>query len=167
MKAACIQRVLLLSFAPSPGWRLMNVFELTRALVDIESITNNEERVGHYLCGLSRAARRALRCLHRTGRSGAAPLQRVRAVGPAANRHAFHPHGYRASLLRLARDDGENIWGRASCDTKGIIASMIKAIEALLEAGDRNFGLLFVWRRSATAPAPTARPVTPRGSRTS
>ena len=27
----------------------MNVFELTRALVDIESITNNEERVGNYL----------------------------------------------------------------------------------------------------------------------
>ena len=27
----------------------MNVFELTRALVDIESITENEERVGLYL----------------------------------------------------------------------------------------------------------------------
>ena len=27
----------------------MNVFELTRALIDIESITNNEERVGNYL----------------------------------------------------------------------------------------------------------------------
>ena len=27
----------------------MDVFELTRALVDIESITNNEERVGQYL----------------------------------------------------------------------------------------------------------------------
>jgi len=27
----------------------MNVFELTRALVDIESITNNEERVGKYV----------------------------------------------------------------------------------------------------------------------
>ena len=27
----------------------MNVFELTRALIDIESITNNEERVGAYL----------------------------------------------------------------------------------------------------------------------
>jgi hypothetical protein len=24
----------------SPGWQLMNVFEFTRALVDIESITN-------------------------------------------------------------------------------------------------------------------------------
>ena len=27
----------------------MNVFELTRALIDIESITNNEERVGNFL----------------------------------------------------------------------------------------------------------------------
>ena len=27
----------------------MNLFELTRALVDIESITLNEERVGNYL----------------------------------------------------------------------------------------------------------------------
>ena len=30
----------------------MNVFELTRALVDIESITNNEENVGNYLFDL-------------------------------------------------------------------------------------------------------------------
>jgi hypothetical protein len=28
---------------------IMDVFELTRALVDIESITRNEERVGQYL----------------------------------------------------------------------------------------------------------------------
>ena len=30
----------------------MNVFELTRALIDIESITGNEERVGRYLYDL-------------------------------------------------------------------------------------------------------------------
>ncbi|HSM77530.1 MAG TPA: hypothetical protein VLT57_07890, partial [Bryobacteraceae bacterium] len=37
----------------------MNVFELTRALVDIESITNNEERVGLYLFDyLSKLAQR-------------------------------------------------------------------------------------------------------------
>ena len=36
------------------------------------------------------------------------------------------------------------IWGRGACDTKGIIASMISAAERLLEAGTRNFGLLFV-----------------------
>src|SRR6185295_10101169 len=38
----------------------------------------------------------------------------------------------------------EFIWGRAACDTKGIIASMIKAAEGLLETGGRNFALLFV-----------------------
>src|ERR1019366_6517713 len=37
----------LLAFPPRNGY-FMNVFELTRALVDIESITNNEERAGNY-----------------------------------------------------------------------------------------------------------------------
>ncbi len=31
----------------------MNVFELTRALIDIDSVTPNEERVGDYLVRLS------------------------------------------------------------------------------------------------------------------
>jgi acetylornithine deacetylase len=43
-----------------------------------------------------------------------------------------------------AREDNEHIWGRGACDTKGIIAAMITAAEALLESGQRNFGLLFV-----------------------
>ena len=33
-----------------------------------------------------------------------------------------------------SREDDDFIWGRGACDTKGIIASMIKAAEALLEA---------------------------------
>ena len=43
-----------------------------------------------------------------------------------------------------SREDAEFIWGRGACDTKGIIASMIKAVEALLADGHRGFGLLFV-----------------------
>ena len=42
------------------------------------------------------------------------------------------------------REDDEFIWGRGACDTKGIIASMICAVEGLLEQGTRNIGLLFV-----------------------
>ncbi len=38
----------------------------------------------------------------------------------------------------------EFLWGRGACDTKGIIASMIFAVEALLEDGVKNIGLLFV-----------------------
>ena len=36
-------------FAAAPSLKLMNVFELTRALVDIDSVTPNEEQVGIYL----------------------------------------------------------------------------------------------------------------------
>jgi acetylornithine deacetylase len=43
-----------------------------------------------------------------------------------------------------SREDDEFIWGRAACDTKGIIASMMLAAEALLAEGGRNFAVLFV-----------------------
>src|ERR1700736_3001393 len=40
-----------------------------------------------------------------------------------------------------SREDSEFIWGRGSCDAKGIIAAMIVAAEKLLVAGTRNFAL--------------------------
>ena len=43
-----------------------------------------------------------------------------------------------------SREDDDYIWGRGACDTKGIIASMIHAVQGLLAEGARNFGLLFV-----------------------
>jgi acetylornithine deacetylase len=43
-----------------------------------------------------------------------------------------------------SREDDEHIWGRGACDTHGIAASMIKAIEALLEQGVGDLGLLLV-----------------------
>ena len=44
----------------------MNVFELTRALIDIESITENEERVGEFLFSqLSTLASRFGGCVER------------------------------------------------------------------------------------------------------
>ena len=48
-----------------------------------------------------------------------------------------------------SREDDEFIWGRAACDTKGIIASMINAAEALLEAGQRGFRPAVRGRRGA------------------
>ena len=43
-----------------------------------------------------------------------------------------------------SREDETHIWGRGACDTKGIIASMIFAVEELLREGQRNLALLFV-----------------------
>ncbi|HUQ95967.1 MAG TPA: M20/M25/M40 family metallo-hydrolase, partial [Bryobacteraceae bacterium] len=43
-----------------------------------------------------------------------------------------------------SREDDEYIWGRGACDTKGIIASMLQAIEAVLEEGRRGVAMLLV-----------------------
>jgi acetylornithine deacetylase len=64
-----------------------------------------------------------------------------------------------------SREDEEFIWGRGACDTKGIIASMIKAVEGLLETGDRNFALLFVVGEERNSAGAYFAAKHPRGSR--
>src|SRR5437879_13640466 len=120
----------------------MNVFELTRALVDIESITDNEEQVCQYLFDyLSKLAS------HYNGR-----VDRMEVAPHRFNILAqfgdplvtLSTHMDTVPPFFASREDDEFIWGRAACDTKGIIAAMIKAAEALLAAGGSNFALLFV-----------------------
>jgi len=120
----------------------MNLFALTRALVDIESITGNEERVGEYLFAHL---------------SGLASLYGGRIERMEVEPHRFNvlaqwgepvvtlsTHMDTVPPFFASREDDEFIWGRAACDTKGIIASMIQAAEKLLEAGGSNLALLFV-----------------------
>ncbi|MDQ6707432.1 MAG: M20/M25/M40 family metallo-hydrolase, partial [Acidobacteriota bacterium] len=64
-----------------------------------------------------------------------------------------------------SREDGDRIWGRGACDTKGIIASMIMAVEALLASGERNFGLLFVVGEERNSAGAYHASRHPRGSR--
>jgi acetylornithine deacetylase len=64
-----------------------------------------------------------------------------------------------------SREDAEHIWGRGSADTKGIIASMIKAVEGLLEAGERECGLLFVVGEERNSAGAYRAAEHPRGSR--
>jgi acetylornithine deacetylase len=64
-----------------------------------------------------------------------------------------------------SHEDNEFIWGRGSCDAKGIIAAMIAAAEKLLAAGTRNFGLLFVVGEERNSAGAKAAAANPRGSR--
>jgi acetylornithine deacetylase len=64
-----------------------------------------------------------------------------------------------------SREDEEFVWGRGSCDAKGIMASMIAAAEKLLAAGTRNFGLLFVVGEERNSAGAKAAAANPRGSR--
>lgn len=142
----------------------MNVFELTRALVDIESISGNEETVGlflfDYLSGL-------------TARHGGR-IERMEVEPRRFNVFAQwgdRPHVTLSTHMDTvppffpSREDDTHIWGRAACDTKGIIASMITAAERLLENGGRNLGLLFVVGEERNSAGAFRAAKEPRGSR--
>ena len=142
----------------------MNVFELTRALVDIESITGNEETVGlylfDYLSGL------ASRYHGRVERMEVEP-HRYNVFAQFGERPlvTLSTHMDTVPPFFPSREDEECIWGRAACDTKGIIASMITAAAALLEKGGTNLGLLFVVGEERNSAGAFHAARHPRGSR--
>jgi len=121
----------------------MDVFALTRALIDIESITGNEEAVGNYL--FDRLSGMAGRFGGRVERMEVEPRRfNVFAQWGENLAVTLSTHMDTVPPFVPSREDDDHIWGRGACDTKGIIASMILAAETLLEAGQRDFGLLFV-----------------------
>jgi acetylornithine deacetylase len=141
----------------------MNPFEMTRALVDIESTTNHEKNVGDFLFAqLSFLASRTSGTLER--------------MAVEANRdNIFACWGEPVVTLSTHMDtvppffpsleDADSIWGRGSCDAKGIIAAMIAAAEKLLEAGVRNLGLLFVVGEERNSAGAKVAAANPRGAR--
>jgi len=142
----------------------MNLFELTRALIDIESITNNEERVGNYLYEYLQPL-----AGHFDGH-----VERIEVEPRRFNVFAqwgepllvtLSTHIDTVPPFFVSREDEERIWGRGACDTKGIIASMIKAVEQLLEDGQRGIGLLFVVGEERNSAGAYQAARTPRGSR--
>jgi acetylornithine deacetylase len=142
----------------------MNVFQLTRALIDIESITLNEEAAGNFL--YSYLAPLAARF--------GGTIERVEVEPRRFNVFAqfgdplivtLSTHLDTVPPFFASREDQTHIWGRGACDTKGIIAAMIHAVEALLEAGDRGFGLLFVVGEERNSAGAYRAAKDPRGSR--
>jgi acetylornithine deacetylase len=120
----------------------MNVFELTRALIDIESITPNEHEIGNYLfVYLSDLARRFQGVAERMPVEPMRDNLLVRFGDPIVT---LSTHLDTVPPFIPSSEDETYIWGRGACDVKGIIAAMIKAAEDLLANGTRGFALLFV-----------------------
>ena len=121
----------------------MNVFELTRALVDIESITLNEEAVGNFLYDY--LAPLAARFGGTVDRVEAEPRRfNVFAQWGEPLAVTLSTHIDTVPPFFASSESATHIFGRGACDAKGIAAAMIQAVEGLLEAGERGFGLLFV-----------------------
>ena len=141
----------------------MRVFELTRQLIDIESVTPNEYEVGEFLFAyLSRLAARYQGTVERM------PVEERRFNVLATfgePRVTLSTHQDTVPPFIPSREDDDNIWGRGACDVKGIIASMILAAERLLEQGTRGIALLFVVGEERNSAGAYEAARHPRGSR--
>ena len=116
----------------------MNVFELTRELIDIPSVTGEEPAVGQYLSDyLERLGYRVQKQEIGSGRFN------VLATTESSPRIVFSTHMDTVPPFIAASEDDEYIYGRGSCDAKGIIAAQIFAAEQLRRDNVNDIGLLF------------------------
>lgn len=123
---------------------------LTRRLVDIESISGHERECGEFLYGfLSGLAHEYGGVLSKM------PVHDLRGAEFNAGRfNVLATFGEPVVTLTThfdtvpphfaATEDATHVFGRGSCDAKGIAASMICATERLLSRGVRGLALLFV-----------------------
>jgi acetylornithine deacetylase len=141
----------------------MHLFELTRQLIDIESITPNEREVGDFLFGyLSAMVEKYGGQIERMPVEPGRDNLFMRFGEPIAT---LSTHMDTVPPFIPSREDEQNIWGRGACDTKGIIASMICAAERLLQEGRRNFGILLVVGEERNSAGAYAAAKISRGSR--
>jgi acetylornithine deacetylase len=137
----------------------MNTLELTTTLISIPSISGDEKAVALFLADYLSAIR-----FH-------VELQDAEADRPNVYARRGEPeivlstHTDTVPPYVEFREDDDFIYGRGACDAKGIIAAMVKAGEALIEANVTDFGLLFVVGEEAGSPGARAANAIPNRSR--
>ncbi len=141
----------------------MQLFELTRQLIDIESITPNERAVGEFLW--SRLYSLAQRFNGRAERMHVEENRDNIFVQFGEPVVVLSTHMDTVPPFIPSSEDAEHIWGRGACDTKGILAAMITAAERMLEEGRRNFGVLFVVGEERNSAGAQVARQNPRGSK--
>src|SRR5271165_6460841 len=139
----------------------MDVFAFTRKLIDIESTTGQEAAVGESLA----------RELQQLGYN----VERMAVEGDRFNVWATHPEHPRPELVLSTHMDTvppfipssetpERIYGRGSCDAKGIVVAQIAAGEKL-KADGIHVGLLFLVGEERDSQGAQAANQDPRGAK--
>jgi acetylornithine deacetylase len=116
----------------------MNLFELTKTLINIPSISDDEQAVGFFL-------RDFLQNLGWTVELQAVSENQNNVIAYLndAPRVFLSTHIDTVPPFIPASETEEKIYGRGACDAKGIIASQIFAAESLRKQGISNIGLLY------------------------
>jgi acetylornithine deacetylase len=145
----------------------LDPLDLTRRLVDIESLTYNEGAVGEYVEALLQERGFAVE------RTEVPQPPNSRYSGPRFNLYASY--GERPEVVLSthmdtvppfipSREDDLFLYGRGACDAKGIMAAQWAAVERLREAGVASALLFVVGEERDSAGAREAN-LHPKGSR--
>lgn len=137
----------------------MELFELTKALVNINSVTGDERACSQFL-------RHYLAAAH-------FEVEMQRVSGDRYNVFAacgqpkvvLSTHMDTVPPFLHAREDERYLYGRGACDAKGIIAAQITAAERLIAEGASDFGLLFLVGEETGSDGARAANLVPRGSK--
>jgi acetylornithine deacetylase len=139
---------------------IMDPIKLTRKLIDIESISGNEGAVGaelyDELCRLGYTTHKM-------------PVEHERfnviaTIDELAPEIVFSTHMDTVPPFIPSSEDADNIYGRGSCDAKGIIAAQIAACQRLRKEG-MQVGMLFVVGEERDSLGAKIANQTPPGSR--
>lgn len=134
------------------GNQASQLLDLHKVLVEIESITGNEEQVGEYLLS------------YLENHNFTTEVQLVPSLEAGKGKQRQNVFAYKgqtrstrilvtshmdtvAPYLPYEIRNGNEIWGRGSSDAKGCIASQIIAVQELFEGGEAeegDIGILFV-----------------------
>jgi acetylornithine deacetylase len=143
-----MRRSLTITYA---GIMAIDPIQLTKQLVNIESTTYHEAPAGHFLYEFLTTQRYAVEKMpvaqpDRTTTPGSGTGERfnVYAVMPGVTPDVvLSTHMDTVPPYIPCTEDDEFLYGRGTCDAKGIIAAQIAAAERLREAGIK-IGLLFL-----------------------
>jgi acetylornithine deacetylase len=146
--------------------------QLTRQLVDIESTTYNESPAGVFLHEYLSAQRYAVERTpvaqpDRSSTPGAGTGERfnVYAALPGITPDVvLSTHMDTVPPFFGCTEDDEFLYGRGSCDAKGIIAAQVAAADQLREAGIK-VGLLFLVGEERDSAGAAVANLSPRGSK--
>jgi acetylornithine deacetylase len=123
----------------------LNLNELTRKLIDIPSLSGDEELVALFLKSHLESLGYVVKLQEVSADTspGSANRFNVIATTGATPRVVLSTHMDTVPPHIISSEDEQRIFGRGACDAKGIIAAQIMAADRLREEGVDAVGLLF------------------------
>jgi acetylornithine deacetylase len=129
----------------------VDVLDLARRLIDIESTTGNEGAVAKFLADYLRGRgysvlEQPLEPLTPDPRSlSPDPIPRANVIAAVGEPEVvFSTHFDCVPPFFPSRVEDGKLFGRGACDAKGILAAQVAAAERLREKGETRIGLVFV-----------------------